>query len=148
LAGTREHIKRARRHRKLFGGAMRQAGVIAAAALYALEHHVERLADDHAHAQLLAEAIRGVDTLRLMPDQIDTNILIFRVDPALGSAAEFCQRLKEAGVLALAISATTIRMVTHLDVTAEDVRRAGRIVAQVASEAPRELDRASLPLAY
>ncbi len=148
LAGTREQIKRARRHRKLFGGAMRQAGVIAAAALYALEHHVERLAEDHAHAQLLGRAIRGIDTLRLVPDQIDTNILIFRVDPALGSAAEFCQRLKDAGVLTLPISATTIRAVTHLDVTAEDVQRAGQIVAQVASEAPRELDPATLPFAY
>ena len=148
LAGTREHIKRARRHRKLFGGAMRQAGVIAAAALYALEHHVERMAEDHANAQLLAAAIRRVDSLRLVPDQIDTNILIFRVDPALGSAAEFCQRLKQAGLLTLPISATTIRAVTHLDVTAEDVRRAGQIVEQVASEAPRELDPASLPFAY
>jgi threonine aldolase len=148
LTGTREHIKRARRYRKLFGGAMRQAGVIAAAALYALEHHVQRLAEDHAHAQLLAEAIRGIDTLRLVPDQIDTNILIFRVDPALGSAAEFCQRLKQAGLLTLPISATTIRAVTHLDVTTEDVRRAGQIVAQVAGEAPRELDSATLPFAY
>jgi threonine aldolase len=148
LAGTHEQIKRARRHRKLFGGAMRQAGVIASAALYALEHHIERLADDHANAQILADAIREIDSLRLMPDQIDTNIVIFRVDPALGSAAEFCQRLTEAGLRTLPISATTIRLVTHLDVSTGDVRRAAEIIGQVAREAPRELDPASLPFAY
>jgi threonine aldolase len=127
---------------------MRQAGVIAAAALYALEHHVERLAEDHANGQLLAEAVREIDALTLVPDQVDTNIVIFRVDPALGSAAEFCQRLSQAGLLTLPISATTIRMVTHLDVTTQQVRRAGQTIAQVASEAPRELDPDTLPFAY
>lgn len=148
LAGSREQIKRARRHRKLFGGAMRQAGVIAAAALYALEHHVERLAEDHAHARLLAQAIRRIDGMQLVPEQVDTNIVIFRVDPGLGTAAEYTQRLREAGLLVLAISPTTIRAVTHLDVSAEDVRRAGEIIAEVAREAPRKLDPATLPLAY
>src|SRR5471030_1630629 len=79
LAGSREHIAKAHRHRKLFGGAMRQAGVIAAAALYALEHNIERLAEDHRHAQQLADAIRAIDGLELRPPEVDTNLVIFRV---------------------------------------------------------------------
>ena len=92
----------ARRHRKLFGGGMRQAGVMAAAALYALEHHIDRLADDHANAQRLADAIRQIDGLELSAEQVDTNIVIFRVEPRLGTAAEFCARLKQRGLLMLA----------------------------------------------
>src|SRR5690606_39301895 len=99
LAGTKEMIREARRHRKLFGGGMRQAGIIAAGALYALENNIARLADDHANAQILAEAIRDIDGLTLQPDQVDTNIVIFHVDPTLGTAAEFVARLKEHGVL-------------------------------------------------
>lgn len=148
LVGCREHIKRARRYRKLFGGAMRQAGVIAAAALYALEHHVDRLAQDHAHAQILAQAIRQIDGLQLVPERIDTNMLIFRVEPRMGSAAEFAHRLQEAGLLVLPISSSTIRLVTHLDVNEADVRRAGQIIGDVARAKPQKLDPASLPMAY
>ena len=92
-------IARARRHRKLFGGAMRQAGIIAAGALYALTHHVERLAEDHENARLLAAAIRDTDGLELRPAEIDTNIVIFRVDPRLGTAADFDAGLKHQGLL-------------------------------------------------
>lgn len=124
LAGTKEMIREARRHRKLFGGGMRQAGIIAAGALYALENNIARLADDHANAQILAEAIRDIDGLTLQPDQVDTNIVIFHVDPTLGTAAEFVARLKEHGVLMLAISPTSVRAVTHLDVNEAQVKTA------------------------
>ena len=132
LAGPKDLIKEARRHRKLFGGGMRQAGVIAAGALYALEHHRSRLADDHATAQILAEAIRRTDGLMLAPDEVDTNIVIFLVDPALGSAAQFQAELKNQGVLVYAIGQQQVRMVTHLDVTADQCRAAGEKIQQVA----------------
>ncbi len=124
IAGTSEQIRQARRVRKLFGGGMRQAGILAAAALYALEHHVDRLAEDHAHARQLAEAIAGIDGLQLEPARIDTNIVIFNVAPRLGSAAELCQRLQAAGLLMYPIAAAQIRAVTHLDISDADIDRA------------------------
>lgn len=132
LAGPREMMKEARRHRKLFGGGMRQAGIIAAGALFALQHHRERLVEDHGNAQILAAAVRETESLTLQPDDVDTNIVIFRVDPALGTAAQFAATLKEEGVLTLAISAVQIRAVTHLDVSESQCRRAAEIIQQVA----------------
>jgi threonine aldolase len=127
---------------------MRQAGVLGAAALYALEHHVDRLADDHFHAQHLADVIRTIPGLQLEPEQVDTNILIFRVDAKFGTAPEFCQRLMDAGLLMLPVTPKTIRAVTHLDLSGSDIRRAGEIVAEVAEQVPRKLDAATLPKAY
>jgi threonine aldolase len=127
-------IREARRHRKLFGGGMRQAGIIAAGALYALENHVERLAEDHAHAQILAAAVRESAPLRLTPAEVDTNIVIFRVDPAFGTAAEFVQRLRQRGVLMLPVAADKIRAVTHLDVSRSDVCRAAQVIRESAGE--------------
>ena len=137
LVGPKDLMQQARRVRKLFGGGMRQAGVIAAAALYALEHHVERLAEDHANAKRLAEAVRGIGGLALLGDSVDTNIVIFKVEPSLGTAAEFCEKLKAAGVLMLAIAAQQVRAVTHLDVDEADTLRAGEFLAEVAKRAPR-----------
>jgi threonine aldolase len=136
LAGTREHIRQARRHRKLFGGGMRQAGVIAAGALYALEHHIERLAEDHANAKRLADAIRAIDGFSLEPEVVDTNIVIFGIAPQIGTAADVAARLQERGLLMLAISERQIRAVTHLDVNAEDVAAASQILAAVAKTKP------------
>jgi threonine aldolase len=135
LAGSKEAIQDARRHRKLFGGGMRQAGIIAAGALYALENNLDRLTDDHGNAQLLAAAIRNIEGLTLQPDQVDTNIVIFRVDPAIGTAAEFVVRLKEQNVLMLAISPTQIRAVTHLDVTEKQVCDACEVLKKLAGTA-------------
>jgi threonine aldolase len=137
LAGSRDLVHLARRQRKVFGGGMRQCGIIAAGALYALEHNVERLAEDHLHARILADAIRTAPGLRLNPAQIDTNMVIFTVDPALGSAGDFVAALQTEGVLALATSATRIRAVTHLDVSQADVRQAGEIFRRVAAERAR-----------
>ena len=109
LAGPRDLMRKARRVRKLFGGGMRQAGVLAAAALHALDHHVDRLAEDHANAQLLANAVRGQSGLLLLGDRADTNIVIFEVSPELGTAAEFCTRLQEHGLLMLSVAAQQVR---------------------------------------
>ncbi len=134
LAGPRDLIKLARRHRKLLGGGMRQAGVLAAAALYALEHHVDRLVLDHAHAAVLAAAIVRIDGLELTPTRVETNIVIFRVDPQLSTAAEFCAILKDHGLLVLPIGERLVRAVTHLDVDADAVRRAGAIIEEAAAD--------------
>jgi threonine aldolase len=136
LAGPREWIHRARRHRKVLGGAMRQAGVLAAAAIYALDHHVERLADDHVHARILAGAVESTPGLKLVPAQIDSNMVIFEVEPQLGTAPQFVERLAGIGVLMLAISPTRIRAVTHLDVSAEDIERASQILQGETIRAP------------
>jgi threonine aldolase len=132
LAGPRDLIREAVRHRKVLGGGMRQAGILAAAALYALDHHVDRLAEDHANARRLAAGIRHIPGLRLDPDTVDTNILFFQIDAALGTAAEFCERLRREGLLMLVTAPTRVRAVTHLDVTAADAERALEILCRAA----------------
>ena len=134
LAGPAELIRTARRHRKVLGGGMRQAGIIAAGALYAVEHHIDRLAQDHAHARLLAEAIGATPGLELQPPEPDTNMVIFRVDPALANTDQLVAALRQSGVLVLAFGAEKIRAVTHLDVTEADVRRAGEIIRQTVAK--------------
>jgi threonine aldolase len=130
LAGPRELIADALRHRKVLGGAMRQAGIIAAGALYAVEHHRDRLADDHANARRLADGIRQIEGLTLAPDDVETNMLFFRIDDRLGTAASLRDRLKQQGLLVLATGPQTIRMVTHLDVAADDAARAITILGE------------------
>jgi threonine aldolase len=125
-------IQEARRHRKLFGGAARQIGIIAAGALYALQHNRKRMQDDHANAQLLAEAVRESEGLSLLYDAVETNIVIFRVEPTLGSAAELVAELKSRGVLCLAIGPQQVRLVTHLDVTEAQCRQAAEILRETA----------------
>lgn len=130
LAGSREFIALARRKRKVLGGGMRQAGVLAAAALFALEHHVQRLAEDHANARRLAAGLRNMAQVHLAAETFDTNLVFFNIDPALGAAAEFSARLRERGLLMLPTAPQTLRAVTHLDVTAADVDAALEIVSQ------------------
>jgi len=132
LAGPHDLIKKAKRARKLFGGGMRQAGIIAAGALYALEHHIDRLAEDHANARILADAIRSVPSFELRPAEIDTNIVIFDVDPKLGTAADLVARLKDQGVWMYAIGPQLIRAVTHLDISRSDAENAAQIVRRFA----------------
>jgi threonine aldolase len=137
LAGPKDLIALARRHRKVFGGGMRQVGIIAAGALYALRNHVERLADDHKNAKRLADGIRRIDGLRLRPDQVDTNIVIFEVDRRFGSASQFNARLEERGVWMIAFGPQLIRACTHLDVTEHDVERALEVLAETAAHFSR-----------
>ena len=133
VAGTKEFIARAWRVRKLYGGAWRQAGVLAAAALYALENNLNRLADDHRHAQVIAEAVRDTPGLRLDPPDVETNLVWFEVEPDLAPAPAVAQRLREKGVLVHVAGPTTLRACTHLDVSAaqtefaaESIRAVGR----------------------
>jgi threonine aldolase len=119
LSGTREFIARARRFRKLFGGGMRQAGIIAAGALHALEHHRPRLAEDHANARALAEGLALLPGVELDPASVETNIVRFRVVDL--PAAALVKRLGEAGVRLLATGPDTLRAVTHLNVTKDDI---------------------------
>jgi threonine aldolase len=132
VAGSEEQIERARRHRKAMGGGMRQVGVIAAGALYALEHNIDRLAEDHAKARLIADAVEESDGLALDPPHVDTNIIIFRVEKDLGPAAALCNRLRELGVLMMAFAPQKIRAVTHLDVTLEEARCAADALREAA----------------
>ncbi|MCH8830591.1 MAG: aminotransferase class I/II-fold pyridoxal phosphate-dependent enzyme, partial [Planctomycetes bacterium] len=99
LVGSAEEIRIARRARKLFGGALRQAGIVAAAAIHALENHIDRLADDHANAKLFAESIADVEGISLNADEVETNLVYFDLSPALGTAAQLAARLKERGVI-------------------------------------------------
>ena len=122
LAGPVEFIARARRFRKMFGGGMRQAGIIAAGALYALEHHRGRLAEDHAHARRLAEGLAAMPGVDLDPATVETNIVVLGV---VGRpAAEAVARVAEEGVRVLATGPQMIRAVTHLDVSAGDIEAA------------------------
>ena len=134
LCGPADLIRQARRHRKALGGGMRQAGIIAAGALYALDHHIDRLAEDHANARILADAIRTTPGLRLDPEIIDTNIVIFEVDPELGTAAAFVARLRDEGVWMNATAPQRIRAVTHLDVSREQVQQAAKVLCKTAEE--------------
>jgi len=134
LAGSRDAIAEALRHRKLFGGGMRQAGVIAAGALFALENNVQRLADDHANAQILADSVGIAEGITLWPEQIETNLVFFEVDPEVCTAAGFVGALKRHGVLMLALGPTRVRAVLHLDVSEADIRRAAEIVPRVAEQ--------------
>lgn len=134
LVGSREFIAQARRHRKAFGGGMRQSGILAAAALYALEHNFARLAEDHANASWLAEAIQNMPGLQIVDPEsnrlVDTNIVLFSVSPRFGTAAEFAAELEAAGVRCFPFSPTSIRFVTHLHITRDDVAMVAKILSQ------------------
>lgn len=126
LLGDKGFIHEARRARKAFGGGMRQAGYLAAAGLYALQNHVERLKDDHAQAKLLANALEKAGWVKsVMP--VETNIVIFEV-AGEKSALQWVEDLKLKGVRTAATSASTIRMVTHLGIVDEDMNRVVQVI--------------------
>lgn len=133
LAGSAELVGRARRFRKMFGGGMRQAGILAAAALYALRHHRDRLAEDHRHARLLAERLRQIPGIELDGDVVETNIVRFRTPGKPASA--IAAALRERGVLLFATGTESYRAVTHLMVSAADIEAAGQAIAEVLSRA-------------
>ena len=119
LAGSRELIDEAWRWKQMLGGAFRQSGIIAAACLYALDHHVGRLAEDHVHARLLAEGLASLPGVQLDPASVETNIVIFHVEDARALVARIADRVEVQ-----AFDAHRVRAVTHLDVSREDVERA------------------------
>ena len=132
IAGTRDFISEARFHRKKYGGGMRQVGILGAACLYALDHHVRRLADDHATAALLAERLREVEGLEI-PHPVQSNIVIVELSGCGWTPAEALPALAAAGVLAIAADATRVRFVTHMDVSRDQVARAAETAVRVLS---------------
>ena len=134
LAGTAEAIRAARRLRKMLGGGMRQAGLLAAGALFALDHHVDRLAEDHDHARILARAVEDTEGLSLESGPVETNLVWIAVHPALGTAAEVAARLRERGVLVSALGPRVLRACTHLDVTRAEVEHAASLIRGVRGE--------------
>ncbi|QEH36900.1 L-allo-threonine aldolase [Aquisphaera giovannonii] len=131
LAGSADTIKRARAVRKLLGGGMRQAGFIAAGAHHALDHHVERLADDHAHARILADAFSATEGFSLESGPVETNLVWVTVDPSLGTAAEVVAYLKTHGIRLSALGGQVVRACTHLDVSREDAEYAAKVIRQI-----------------
>ena len=128
LVGSKEVVARARRFRKMFGGGMRQVGIIAAGALFALRHQHDRLAEDHANAKALASGLAKIEGLEVTPAEVETNMVRFR---ALSlPARQLVDRLRPQGVLVLPVSLDTIRAVTNLMVTAEDIRAAVGLIAE------------------
>jgi threonine aldolase len=131
IAGSGEAIKAARRLRKLFGGGMRQVGIIAAAALFALENNVDRLAEDHAHARLLADAFTSVEGFALEWGSVETNLVWVTVDSSLGSAADVAAYLRSRGILVSMPGSQVIRACTHLGVSREDAEEAASVIRQI-----------------
>ena len=135
IVGTRDFIERARVYRKMFGGGMRQAGVLAAAGLVALEDGPRRLHEDHRNARILAEGLARIPGIKVDAAKVQTNIVILDVAGTGMTSAEFSAKLKEAGVLASGVTPETMRMVTHLDVDQAMIEQALEIIAGVAAHA-------------
>ncbi len=130
---SEELMAQLRRYRRMYGGAMRQAGIVAAAGLYALEHNIPRLKDDHDHAKLLARALRAIPNVKLDLGRVETNIVMFDLVDSRRTAGEVVAALKAAGVLINAVGPSTFRAVTHLDVSGSDIERAAAVIRQVLS---------------
>ena len=133
VAGSKKIIRRVHRFRKMFGGGMRQAGIIAAGALYALEHHVDRLAEDHANAKRLVTGLTDVAGISVDVEAVETNMLYIDVALATGTARLLCDRLQTSDVLMSAVAPQRIRAVTHLDVSEKDIDRAIDVVRETVS---------------
>jgi threonine aldolase len=130
IIGSQQVVAQAHRFRKQFGGGMRQAGILAAAGIYALEHNVQRLAEDHLNAKRLAQGIADIGGLDVAVDAVVTNILYFRVRQPGLTVPMLLDRLKTAGVLMLGTGPQSIRAVTHLDVSKEGIDRAIEVLRQ------------------
>jgi threonine aldolase len=131
IAGRYAGIVRARRARRMFGGAMRQSGILAAAGLYALDHNLERLVEDHINAKILAERLAGLRGVCLDLATVQSNIVIFRMEEGTPDAATIVARAQETGVMISAFGERTVRAVTHLDVSRDQCRHAADLLAAV-----------------
>jgi len=131
LAGTSEIIKKSVRYRRMLGGAMRQVGIFAAAGLYALDNNIERLAEDHTNARLIAERLSASKKIELDLNTVQTNILIFSLKEGAPDAPTVVNRAKDYGVLIFAFSPRVIRAVTHLDVTRQQCERAADVILEI-----------------
>lgn len=121
IAGSSEFITRAHRYRKIYGGGMRQAGIIAAGALYAIQNNVERLSEDHRNAKQLATGIKHLAAITIDPKWVHTNIVIFEVDSEIMAVQDFCNQLKQRNILMLPVSKQKVRAVTNLMVNGNDI---------------------------
>jgi threonine aldolase len=131
VCGTRSFIDEARRARKLLGGGMRQAGILAAAGIVALSEMVDRLADDHAHAHRLALGLAQIPGISIDPDQIRTNILFFEITHKDLTPEQFVQRINAEGVRMLPVGTRKVRAVTHYHITSADIDRALKVISDV-----------------
>jgi threonine aldolase len=136
LAASRGAIDQAVRYRRMLGGAMRQVGIFAAAGLFALEHHMERLAEDHLNARLIAERLVGSPRIILDPAAVQTNIIVFGLTTDAPDAPTVVRRARERGVLVVPFGARTIRAVTHLDISRAQCERAADTLAQIIDGPP------------
>ena len=130
LVGDASTIRLARRARKLLGGALRQAGMMAAAAIYALENHIDRLREDHDNARVFAESVAAIDGIRLDPRDVESNLVFFQIEPELGTAAQLSARLLEHGVKINPTGLQQLRACTHLDVNHRQVLRAAAAIRE------------------
>ena len=130
LAGSADDIAALVRYRRMLGGAMRQSGMLAAAGVHALEHHVDRLADDHANARLIGERLAACDGVVLDLASLETNIVVFGLAAGAPDAATVVARAAERGVQVMAFGPRTVRAVTHLDVSRADCERAAEALAE------------------
>jgi len=133
LVGPKEFVKRARKLRKVFGGGLRQAGIIGAGALFAIRNNIPRLAEDHSNAQLIADAVKNSPRLALDPDCVDTNLVWFRVTPGKDNSAVLASRLRAEGILFSSPLPGLLRACTHLNVTRGDCARAALVLEKLAS---------------
>lgn len=131
LAGPKALIATANRHRRMLGGAMRQTGFYTAAALFGVEHHRARLAEDHANARALAETLAASPVVQLDLATVQTNIVVFHLKPGAPDGATLVAKARERGVLLNAFAVRTVRAVTHLDVTAEQAQRAAAVLREL-----------------
>ena len=134
VVGSQEFVDKARVYRKMFGGGMRQAGVLAAAGLIALEKSPARLHIDHENCKLLAEAVASIPGLRLDPRKVRTNIVIFDCSQTGKTAVEFCDALAEHGILAQDTALHSVRFVTHCDVDRAGMERAITVLREVVAK--------------
>jgi threonine aldolase len=130
LVGSKDDIRRARRIRKILGGALRQAGIIAASAIYALEHNIERLAEDHVNAKAFANAISTIDGLTVDVDAVETNLVFFTVAKELGNAGQLSNALRDRGIRIGGMGPQQLRACTHLDVSRDDCLRAAAVLRE------------------
>ena len=136
VVGSRDFIRRAHFYRKAYGGGIRQGGILAAAALYALDHHLPLLERDHVRARRLADAVNTMPALSVDMATVETNMVIFDVDPGRIAAADLAARFAAAGVRMFAFGPTRIRAVMHLDLSDSDVEHAIAVMRSVMEALP------------
>ncbi len=131
VAGSKDFVRRVHRFRKMVGGGMRQIGFLGAAGIYALDHHINRLEEDHRKARKMAQALARIKNLLIRPEEVETNILFFDVSPVERTAQEVAAALQQKGVLVHPTSKTRIRCVAHLDVSFTEIDQAAETIEAV-----------------